>query len=116
MTQSPDTRISNMGGDVDLPRKNGELVFEAPWEGRAFGLAVALRDSGHYHWWDFRERLIAEIASAEQGDGSSSYYERWLASLEKLVIAQGLINRKELDQRTVEYSSGQGHDAPHHPD
>ncbi len=105
-----------MGGDADLPRKNGELVFEAPWEGRAFGLAVALSDGGHYHWRDFRERLITEIASAEQGDAPSSYYERWLASLEKLAIAQGLITRKELDQRMVDYSSGQGHDAPHHPD
>ena len=79
-----------------LPRKNGEMVFEASWEERAFGLAVALSDNGYDHWRDFRERLIAEIASAEQGDEPSSYYERWLASLEKRAIARGLITRKEL--------------------
>ena len=28
------------------PRANGELVFEAPWESRAFGVAVALHESG----------------------------------------------------------------------
>ena len=39
---APDPRISTMDEQVALPRKNGELVFEAPWEARAFGLAVAL--------------------------------------------------------------------------
>lgn len=31
-----------MSGAAALPRRNGELVFEAPWQGRAFGLALAL--------------------------------------------------------------------------
>ena len=26
---------------ADVPRRNGELLFAAPWEGRAFGLAAA---------------------------------------------------------------------------
>ena len=39
---SADRLIANMEGSAALPRKNGELVFEAPWEGRAFGIAVAL--------------------------------------------------------------------------
>jgi hypothetical protein len=26
------------------PRDNGELTFEAPWQGRAFGMAVALQE------------------------------------------------------------------------
>ena len=36
-------RRSERPDDVptDLPRRNGELVFEAPWESRAFGLAAA---------------------------------------------------------------------------
>ncbi len=29
---------------VDVPRRNGEPVFEAPWESRAFGLAAAYLD------------------------------------------------------------------------
>jgi hypothetical protein len=28
--------------DVSLPRDNGELVFEAPWQARALAIAVAL--------------------------------------------------------------------------
>ena len=51
-----------MEGDVALPRLNGELVFSAPWEGRAFGMAIALMDGGQYRWEEFRDRLIVEVA------------------------------------------------------
>ena len=34
MNESPDKQIANMEEGVALPRKNGELVFEAPWEGQ----------------------------------------------------------------------------------
>ena len=33
-------------GPAAPPRSNGELVFAAPWESRAFGLAMALHDGG----------------------------------------------------------------------
>ena len=39
-----DRRIEDLGDSLAVPRKNGELVFEAPWEGRVFGMAVALSD------------------------------------------------------------------------
>src|SRR4051794_27557746 len=57
--------IGEMDGDVALPRSNGELVFEAPWEGRAFGLAVALNERGIYEWRAFRDQLVAEIKEHE---------------------------------------------------
>jgi hypothetical protein len=28
--------------DESLPRNNGELVFEAPWQARALGIAIAV--------------------------------------------------------------------------
>jgi hypothetical protein len=34
-------------GPAAPPRSNGELAFAAPWESRAFGLAMALHDGGH---------------------------------------------------------------------
>ena len=46
-----------MERDVALPRLNGELVFSAPWEGRALGMAIALKDGE-----EFRDRLIIEVA------------------------------------------------------
>src|SRR6266852_2939994 len=95
-----DQHIANMDERMALPRKNGELVFEAPWEARVFGLAVALNQSGLYPWHDFSQELALEIATAEQMGSESSYYERWLASLEKLVIAQGTITREKLEAWT----------------
>ncbi len=107
-----------MDGDSALPRLNGELVFEAPWEGRAFGLAVALTDQGACEWEDFRAGLIAEIAgtshvpsaSGVREDVPSAYYERWLAALEKLAVSAGLVSQEELGLRTGEYASGERED------
>ena len=109
-----DQHIADMDEQIALPRKNGELVFEAPWEARAFGLAVALSESGLYSWRDFSQGLATEIAVAEQEGITSSYYERWLASLEKLVIAKGLMTDEELDAWTAKQAALDDHDDHHH--
>jgi nitrile hydratase accessory protein len=109
-------QISNMEEQVALPRKNGELVFETPWEARAFGLAVALNEDGAYDWSDFSAGLAAEIATAEQQGIPSTYYERWLMALEKLAMAKGLVTPEELDTRAEEYASGAHDDHDHDHD
>jgi nitrile hydratase accessory protein len=102
-----------MEGTAALPRSNGELVFEAPWEGRIFGLAVALSDRRVYDWDEFRSRLVDEIAAAEAQGVESTYYERWLAAFEKLLVARGLVTPDELDARAAEYASGERDDDDH---
>ena len=116
MAGTIDQHIANMDEEIALPRKNGELVFEAPWEARAFGLAVALNENGLYPWPDFSQELATEIASAEQSGISSSYYERWLASLERLVIAKGTITREELDAWTARQAQDEQDVHHHHHD
>src|SRR5215510_11709025 len=106
MTSQPDPAVANMEGAEALPRKNGELVFEELWEGRAFGMAAALNEQGTYAWREFRDQLVEEIKSAEAGGDDSSYYERFLAAFEKLVVAKGLVKPDELETRTEEYASG----------
>jgi nitrile hydratase accessory protein len=108
----PDERIAQMDGVTALPRKNGELVFEAPWQGRAFGLVVALSDRRVYDWDEFRSQLVAQIAAS----GDSSYYECWLAAFENVLLAHGLVTPAELDLRTQEYASGQRSDEDHDHD
>jgi nitrile hydratase accessory protein len=110
----PDTRIGLMDGAAGLPRKNGELVFEAPWEGRVFGMAVALSDRRLYDWEEFRQRLIGEIAQADAGGAATSYYERWLAAFESLLVGRGFVMPAELDERTAEYASGERDDDHDH--
>lgn len=101
-----DQRVEDLGDDLSVPRKNGELVFEAPWEGRVFGMTVALSDNQCYAWDAFRDRLAAEIAAAEEHGDGSGYYERWLASFERLLLDTGVVSPAELDARTAEYAAG----------
>jgi cobaltochelatase CobN len=102
-----DRVIADMEGAAAAPRRNGELVFAEPWEGRAFGMAVALNESRCYPWEDFRRRLIAEIAAADAGGDGPGYYERWLAAFEQLLSEQGLVSHAELDERTFEFEFGE---------
>ena len=102
-----DRRIEDLGDDLAVPRKNGELVFEAPWEGRVFGMAVALSDDQLYAWDDFRDRLVAEIAAAEAHGDASGYYERWLASFERLLLdTRRASPPRSSTRRTAEYAAG----------
>jgi nitrile hydratase accessory protein len=116
--ERPDAQIGLMDGAAALPRKNGELVFAAPWEGRAFGLAVALSDERCYGWDDFRARLVDEIGRGPD----APYYESWLAALERVLVERGLVTPEELERRTAEYASGEredhdhDHDHDHHHD
>ncbi len=89
--------IADMTGAEALPRRSGELIFHDDWERRAFALAVALSEQGHYEWEDFRRQLIATIASqidsGETFDPSApGYYEHWLAALEKTLVRIGMIS------------------------
>jgi nitrile hydratase accessory protein len=102
-----------MRGEMALPRQNGELVFATPWEARAFGLAIALQESGIYAWREFSAALAAEIARAEQAGDTSTYYERWLSGLEKLLVANGLVTPSEISDRMAShtaYDDHAGHD------
>ena len=92
--------IANLEGPAALPRKNGELVFQAPWEGRAFGMAVLLHDQGAYAWEDFRDRLVERVA-----EGGTEYYASWLGALEAIVLARGLAQSEELERRASEFKA-----------
>ncbi len=93
-----DRSVAGLEGAASLPRRNGELVFEAPWEGRAFGMAVALNERGTYTWDEFRDCLVERVGSA-----SERYYESWLSAFESLVLARGLVAAKELEERVREF-------------
>ena len=53
--------LLDVTGVAAPPRLNGELVFEAPWERRLFGLTMALVERGAIDYESFRQNLIAEI-------------------------------------------------------
>ena len=90
-----------MAGQAALPRQSGELIFQDPWEGLAFALAVALCEQGHYSWADFQQRLIAHIAAAEQQDSElrPTCYECWLSALEAFLVDKAILSPKKLTRR-----------------
>ncbi len=76
-----------------MPRRNGELAFDAPWEPRVFGLAAAVVSTSYGGEWEpFRQRLIAAIAA----DESRPYWESWAAALEDLLLRSGLVDAHDL--------------------
>ncbi|MBO0707600.1 MAG: nitrile hydratase accessory protein [Candidatus Dormibacteraeota bacterium] len=101
-----DRGIADLNGPAALPRRNGELVFNSPWEGRAFGIAVALEADHRYSWSAFSRRLAEEIAEAGPDADPARYYERWLAALERLVLEGGLVGRDEFEARVRDYRDG----------
>jgi hypothetical protein len=88
--------LTAMTGPAALPRDNGELIFAAPWEGRAVALAVATVDRLGLDWDDFRRRLIDAIADAPD----RPYYESWAAALESMLLAHSVTSADAIDAAT----------------
>lgn len=84
------------GLEVDgVPRRNGELAFDAPWQSRAFGLAAAVVDTCFGKDWEpFRTRLIAAIAA----DQTRPYWESWTVALEDLLVTTAFLSAEDLEQ------------------
>jgi nitrile hydratase accessory protein len=109
--------VLDVEGPAAPPRRNGELVFAAPWESRAFGLAVALHAGGAFDWEDFRQQLMRAIAEWERDhepDEPWSYYRCWLTALERVLVARGVVGAAELEARARELRARPaGHDHRH---
>jgi nitrile hydratase accessory protein len=104
-------------GPAAPPRSNGELVFAEPWEGRAFGLVMALVDRGVLSYAAFRDALIARIAAWEAAPPPGecwSYYRCWLQALEQVLAEQAFVTSGEVDARTATLAARPpGHDHRH---
>ncbi|MCJ8143689.1 nitrile hydratase accessory protein [Ancylobacter sp. A5.8] len=102
-----DGYIEDLTGREAIPRNCESLKFDEPWQGRAFGMVLALAEAKSYPYEDFRKSLISTIGEWDKthvpGDETWSYYEHWLAAFEKLVLEKGLIDHGELDRRTEEF-------------
>jgi nitrile hydratase accessory protein len=62
--------------------------FAEPWEAQVFALAVSLSERGAFSWSEWTAALAAEDVS----------YERWLATLERLVTEKGLTDEAALER------------------
>ena len=87
--------MSDLAIDVDIdgpaapPRRNGELVFAAPWQGRAFGMCVAILEAEGLGWDAFRAHLVRAIESMPGAD----YYDQFAVALESFARGLGLVSQ-----------------------
>jgi nitrile hydratase accessory protein len=87
-----------LGAETPLPRDNGELVFEEPWQGRALGMGVVALERIGASWPEFRRYLAAAIAARAPGEGESeatAYYAAWLDALEALLDEHELLDQAQ---------------------
>lgn len=110
----------DVDGPAAPPRSNGELVFAEPWEGRAFGLTMALVHGGVLDYETFRTALIERIRAWESDPSPGEpfrYYRCWLAALEQVLGTAGLISESDVLARSVQFAARPaGHDHRHDGD
>lgn len=74
-------------GTAAPPRRNGELVFEAPWQGRAFGLCIAVLEREGLGWDAFRPHLVSAVAAAPEAE----YYDCFGVALDNFLTELHLV-------------------------
>ncbi len=106
-----------LDGRIAPPTANGEVVFDAPWQGRVFGMARLLSEQGHYTWDEFRAHLIEKIgvwdrsAEAEDPNEAYRYYDHFLAAFQALLEEKGLLDNAQVESRHQTFADRpHGHD------
>jgi len=88
--------LGGMQGFGPIEREENEPVFHARWEGRVRAMMKTGERLGLYNLDEFRwavERMDPAAYLA------SSYYEKWLAAIERLYVEKGVITQEELINR-----------------
>ena len=85
------SRVNDVGGQTgfgDVTIDKDEPVFHADWEARVYALNAALISRGVYNLDEFRDA----VERMPPGDYlAASYYERWLAAMERLAGERGIV-------------------------
>jgi len=85
-----------------LRRKDGDPVFDEPWQAQALAMADSLVKKGTLSVSDWAAQLRAELRSAANAgapDDSETYYLAVLAALEHLLDETGAAVGQEVDAR-----------------
>jgi len=103
-----------LGENLQPPMANGEVLFEEPWQGRVFGMAVALNQAGVFAWPEFQAKLIEVVGEWDCGAASDDvyrYYDHFQSALHRLLTGKGVVSTEDLDERTAQFAARpHGHD------
>jgi nitrile hydratase len=86
--------MGGMMGFGPVRAEKDEPVFHAPWERRAFALTLAMSAPGG---WNIDQSRSARESLNPAEYLAKSYYEIWIAGLEKLMAERGLVGSDEID-------------------
>ena len=104
MTIPPDAAARAAAALPDLPRDADGPVFRQPWEARAFAMAVSLHAHGVFSWSEWAATLADEITRAQargDPDAGDTYYQHWLAALERLVAEKRVTTSETLARTRI---------------
>ncbi len=85
-----------------LARRDGEPVFDEPWQAQALAAAYALAENGLFTRQAWSETLGAELRRAEDAgapDTAETYYRAVVTALERLVAESGAASTEALAER-----------------
>ena len=86
--------MGGMHGMGPIRTEQNEPVFHEPWEGRAYGLSIAMDSFGKWTL-DALRHQIELIPPADYL--RMRYYEKWIAAYIELIIKAGLVSRAEVE-------------------
>lgn len=92
--------MGGMHGFGPVEPEADEPLFHAPWESRVLAMTLAMAGWGR---WNIDASRFARESAPPELYLRSSYYERWLEGLCKLMVERGLLTEEEL---------AKGHPAP----
>jgi nitrile hydratase subunit beta len=86
--------MGGMHGFGPVVAEPDEPVFHADWERRAFALTLAMGFTGE---WNLDASRYARESLPPARYLASTYYEIWLAGLERLLVDRDLVTPEEVD-------------------
>jgi nitrile hydratase accessory protein len=102
MMRTADDAVADLAAALpSLPRDEAGPVFREPWEAQAFAMTLALYRRGLFTWPDWAATLAAEIKRAQAAgdpDTGETYYQHWLAALERLVAEKNIADQASLER------------------
>jgi len=79
-----------------------EPVFHEPWERRVFGMVMLRAGDTTQTTGDGRRYRLERLPPAQYL--GSTYYERWLARQEELIIESGALTQAEIDAKVAQFA------------
>ena len=95
--------LGGMQGFGNIEIEQDEPLFRAEWEKRVFSLLVGLAPHGFFNIDEFRHG-VERMGAANYL--TTTYYEHWLSSFERLLTECGAITSAEYEQRCREIAEG----------